>query len=98
MPLSLDPIYILFIAIVVFLVSYLLVSYFRESSTQKKEERGRIITIKKCLNCGYVLSKPYEKGDYVGKKEGRCPKCNGEMMTTAIYLEPPPQPQVATSS
>lgn len=97
-PLNLDPLYILFIAIVVFLASYLLVSYLREASVQKKEEKGRIITIKKCLSCGYVLSKPYEKEDYVGKKEGKCPKCGGEMMTTAIYLEPSPQPQAATSS
>lgn len=97
MLLNLDPIYILLIAIVVFLASYMLVSYLRESSTQKKEEKGKIVTLKKCLSCNYLLSKPYERGDYIGKKEGRCPKCEGEMTITAIYLEPPPQPQAATS-
>ncbi len=95
--LQLDPLYILLIAIIVFLSSYLLVSYLRESSTQKKEEKGKIITIKKCLSCNYVLNKPYDKGDYVGKRGEKCPKCGGEMMITAIYLEPPPQPQATTS-
>lgn len=98
MLLNLDPLYILLIAIVIFLSSYLLVSYLRESSSQRKEEKGKIITIKKCLSCNYVLSQPYEKEDYVGKKGGKCPKCGGEMITTAIYLEPPPQPQVTTPS
>lgn len=98
MLLGLDPLYILLIAIVVFLASYLLVSYLRESSTQKKEEKGKLLTTKKCLSCNYVLSRPYEKEDYVGKKEGKCPKCSGDMIITAIYLEPPPQPQVAAPS
>ncbi|MEM1703404.1 MAG: hypothetical protein QXS63_05455 [Zestosphaera sp.] len=92
MLLNLDPIYILLIAIVVFLASYMLVSYLRESSVQKKEDKGKIVTLKKCLNCAYLSSKPYEKGDYVGKREGKCPRCDGEIVITAIYLEPPPQP------
>ncbi len=95
--LGLDPLYILLIAIVVFLASYLLVSYLRESSTQK-EEKGKLLTMKKCLSCNYVLSRPYEKEDYVGRKEGKCPRCSGDMMITAIYLEPPPQPQVTAPS
>lgn len=97
MLLNLDPIYVLLIAIVVFLASYMLVLYLRESSTQKGEEKGKIVTLKKCLSCNYLLSKPYEKGEYIGKKEGKCPKCDGETIITAIYLEPPSQPQAVSS-
>lgn len=98
MLLRLDPLYILLITIVVFLASYLLVSYLRESSIQKREEKGKLLTTKKCLSCSYVLSRPYEKEDYVGKREGKCPKCNGDMIITAIYLEPPSQPQTIITS
>ena len=95
--LELDGPLILLIAIIVFLSSYLLISYLRESSTQKKEEKGKIVTVKKCLSCNYVLNKPYDKGEYVGRVGEKCPKCGGEMMVTAIYLETPPQPQEAIS-
>lgn len=91
MPFALDPIYILLIAIVVFLASYLMVSYLRETSTQKKEEKGRVISVNKCLSCGYTASSPYSKDDYVGRKSGRCPKCGGDMSITAIYMETPTQ-------
>ncbi|MEM2020647.1 MAG: hypothetical protein QXP80_00270 [Zestosphaera sp.] len=87
MSLVLDPIYILLIAIVVFLASYMAVTYLRESSAQKKEEKGRVISLSRCLNCSYMLSGIYDKEDYVGRKSGKCPKCGGELIITAIYLE-----------
>ncbi|MEM0014527.1 MAG: hypothetical protein QXS42_00330 [Zestosphaera sp.] len=92
MPLAIDPIYILLIAVVVFLASYLAITYLREASSQKKEERGRVITVSKCLSCGHTVSTDYGKDDYVGRKSGKCPKCGGDMGVVAIYMEMPAQP------
>ncbi len=98
MPLGFDPIYILLIAIVVFLASYMAVTYLREASTQKKEDKGKVISLSKCLNCGYTSSSTYNKEDYVGRRSGKCPKCGGELIITAIYLETQTQAPRETAS
>jgi len=46
-----------------------------------------IYTVVKCYACGYEKRREFKKGDYVHKKEGKCPVCGKETIIDAIYQE-----------
>ena len=46
-----------------------------------------IYTVVKCYACGYENRRDFKKGDYVHKKEGKCPVCGKETIIDAIYQE-----------
>ncbi|RLG81037.1 MAG: hypothetical protein DRO09_02395 [Thermoprotei archaeon] len=46
-----------------------------------------IYTVVKCYACGYENRREFKKGDYVHKKEGKCPVCGKETIIDAIYQE-----------
>jgi len=52
-----------------------------------KIPESKIYTIVKCTACGYETKRPYKNGDYVHKKEGKCPTCGKQTIIDAIYQE-----------
>ncbi len=54
-----------------------------------KRQKPRLRTRIECLACGYSVEREYRQGDYVGKPEGRCPKCGSEMIVAAVFEERP---------
>ena len=52
-----------------------------------KIPRYRIVKVVKCKKCGYVEVGVPQKGDYVFKETGTCPRCKGPMYIISIYRE-----------
>ncbi len=52
---------------------------------KKKPEEWKSITRLKCTACGYTEERGFQKGDYVGKAAGKCPKCGGQLIVDAIF-------------
>ncbi len=50
-------------------------------------EMTKVSTTIECLNCSYKMVRKFERGDYVFKRIGECPKCRGEMIISSIYRE-----------
>lgn len=56
-----------------------------------KIPRYRLIKVLRCEKCGYIkVSRPV-RGDYIFKKEDKCPKCNSPMTIIKIYRESIPK-------
>jgi len=52
---------------------------------RKKVGKRKVYTRIKCFNCGYTIERVYQKGDYVGRVVGKCPRCGGELVVSAVY-------------
>lgn len=50
-------------------------------------ENQRTITTIRCMNCDYVTAREFEKGDYILKDMGACPKCGGNLLVYSIFRE-----------
>lgn len=59
----------------------------RERSKSIIFEPSRVITVLRCENCDYSSAREFEKGDYVLKEIGVCPKCNGPLIIYSIFRE-----------
>ncbi|MEM3684575.1 MAG: hypothetical protein QXT39_02795 [Conexivisphaerales archaeon] len=51
------------------------------------EQRQIVFTIEHCDFCNINNKRSFQKGDYVVKASGRCPKCGRDMYISAIYAE-----------
>ncbi len=58
---------------------------------QRKRIEPRTITVIKCVNKDYENTRQFRRGDYVGKIEGKCPKCGSDTIIYTIYSEYPEQ-------
>jgi hypothetical protein len=52
------------------------------------EQRQIVFTVEHCDACNVDNKRPFQKGDFVVKRSGKCPKCGREMIIYAIYAEP----------
>ncbi len=52
-----------------------------------KAVREEVVELVGCPVCGHEISRKYEKGDYVGKVVGTCPRGDGALVVKAIYVE-----------
>ncbi|MEM1582145.1 MAG: hypothetical protein QXK89_06515 [Candidatus Bathyarchaeia archaeon] len=50
-------------------------------------EAIKVTTVIKCTKCNYENAREFEKGDYVLKEVGSCPKCNGALLIHSIFRE-----------
>ncbi len=50
-------------------------------------EQQKVFTSIRCTSCEYESTKEFEKGDYVLKETGNCPKCNSTTVINSIYKE-----------
>ncbi|MCS7373406.1 MAG: hypothetical protein NDF53_01250 [archaeon GB-1867-097] len=52
--------------------------------------RHLTITVVKCSNpsCNFKEEREFKVGDYIFKRIGQCPKCNGDLYIYSIYAQP----------
>jgi len=50
-------------------------------------DKTRVVTVIKCASCGYGSTREFEKGDYVLREVGQCPRCNGTLLIHSIFRE-----------
>jgi len=80
---NLDAFTIVTIALTLFLVAYMVaLSVF---GRRKELKVRKTYTLLKCQECSYEAEREFKEGDYVGKIEGKCPKCGGPLVIYAIY-------------
>lgn len=77
----------LLIALFLLLLTTLLPWLISATSSRSKVAREELVELVGCLKCGYESSRKYEKGDYVGKVVGTCPKDGSSLIVRAIYVE-----------
>jgi hypothetical protein len=56
-------------------------------SVKKGIELGatKTITSIACYSCEFAEEREFEKGDFIGKSLGKCPKCKGQRYIKSIY-------------
>jgi hypothetical protein len=50
-------------------------------------EVQKVSATTQCTKCDFKSSRDFERGDYVLKEVGQCPKCNSPMTISSIYRE-----------
>jgi len=50
-------------------------------------ETSKVTTVIRCVNCDYNSTREFEKGDYILKEVGVCPKCSGSLLIHSIFRE-----------
>lgn len=84
--LALDPLTLMVVALTVFVIVYLIITSLKPRN--EGMEIKKTLTSVKCKSCDYSLERPFKEGDYVGKiLEDKCPKCGGDLVIKAIYVE-----------
>ncbi|MEM1623215.1 MAG: hypothetical protein QW780_03985 [Sulfolobales archaeon] len=77
----------LLIALFLLLLTTLLPWLISVTTSKSKVVKEEPIELVGCPKCGYESSRKYEKGDYVGKVVGTCPKDSSFLIVKAIYVE-----------
>ena len=52
-----------------------------------------VMTTITCQKCGLKNVREFERGDYIFKQAGPCPKCNDTLLVSAIYREVKEKPK-----
>ncbi|MEM1606814.1 MAG: hypothetical protein QW145_05355 [Candidatus Bathyarchaeia archaeon] len=66
---------------------YLLIQMRRKRTLFQNSDNLRVITVIKCASCDYNSSREFEKGDYILREVGSCPKCSGTLLVYSIFRE-----------
>ena len=53
----------------------------------KMPKPKRTITVIRCTGCDFQERREFRRGDYVGKRVGKCTRCNGDLLIELIYSE-----------
>lgn len=69
------------------LSSYMLFQTRRRVSRIASLETPKIMTTVSCMKCDIKNVREFQRGDFVYKEVGSCPKCNDKMIISAIYRE-----------
>lgn len=72
---------------IVLLAILLVFSILMTERKKKPETPKRTITVIRCDNGDYETRRDFRQGDFVGKVEGKCPKCGGILRVHSIYVE-----------
>lgn len=70
----------------IFLSVYLIIQM-RSRARFHDSNVGKVITVIKCTSCDYSSSREFERGDYILREMGACPKCNGVLLIHSIFRE-----------
>lgn len=85
---------ILLILFLSFIVAYLIryglgyIMKMRRDRIELQEQPLKTVTIVSCVNRDYTLEREFREGDFVGKIDGPCPKCNSNTVVEKIYVVP----------
>lgn len=73
-------------ATALFLVTYMFIQI-RRRSISLGFETLKVSTVIQCLKCDYRNVREFEKGDYILRDAGSCPKCGGTLVIHSIFRE-----------
>ncbi len=68
-------------------LSIYLLFQMKKRSLSLEIETAKVLTVIQCTKCNYKNIKDFEKGDYVLKEAGSCPKCDGKLLVYSIFRE-----------
>lgn len=77
----------LLIALLLLVLTALLPWLISLTSSKPKAVREELVEVVRCPSCSYESPRKYEKGDYVGKIVGTCPRDSKPLVVKAIYIE-----------
>ncbi len=72
---------------IVLLAILLVFSILMTERKKKPETPKQTVSVIKCDNGDYETKREFRQGDFVGKVEGKCPKCGGILRIHSIYVE-----------
>ena len=85
---QLDPLLMaLLIAAFLLILTTLMPWLLSATSSRARVVREETVEVVGCTTCDYESVRRYEKGDYVGKAVGTCPKDGSSLVVKAIYVE-----------
>lgn len=70
-------------------LSIYLLMQMRRRALFQDSDRLRVITVIKCASCDYSSAREFERGDYILREVGSCPKCSGTLLIHSIFRESP---------
>ncbi|MEM2320789.1 MAG: hypothetical protein QXS79_02750 [Candidatus Bathyarchaeia archaeon] len=50
-------------------------------------ESQKVSCVIRCVSCDYVSTREFEKGDFVLKEVGTCPRCGGNLIIYSIFRD-----------
>jgi len=65
----------------------------RQRVMQLSLELPPVMTTITCQKCGFKNQRIFERGDYIFKDAGPCPKCSDKLLVSAIYREVKEKPK-----
>jgi len=74
-------------ALGIFGLLLILLFFLKLVSQPSAPPKQRILTVLRCERCDVTSVREFKRGDYIPKREGKCPSCEGEMYIEAIYPE-----------
>ncbi len=83
---KLEIINIILSASALFLAAYMFIQI-RKRSISLGFETLKVSTVIRCLKCDYKNVREFEKGDYILRDAGPCPKCDGTLIIHSIFRE-----------
>ncbi|MEM3194237.1 MAG: hypothetical protein QXH97_04565 [Candidatus Bathyarchaeia archaeon] len=69
------------------LLSIYLLLQMRRRTLGPSLEPLKVLTVIRCVGCNYESMREFERGDYILKEIGQCPKCNGTLYIHSIFRE-----------
>lgn len=81
------PLQIIQIAVIIIIVLLLALSIMLAEKKSSKKKEKKTVTLVKCDRGDYESKRNFKPGDFVGKVEGKCPKCNSILRVYSIYVE-----------
>lgn len=65
----------------------------RRRVSQLSLEIPPVLTTITCKNCDFKNQREFERGDFIFKETGPCPKCSNKLLISAIYREVKEKPK-----
>jgi|UniRef100_A0A7J2U5E3 hypothetical protein len=90
MYMQIDIITALLIAVMLGLIVYAIKSALdyskkKKETIEQENKPMKIVSIVTCQQNDYTIEREFKEGDFIGKIDGTCPKCNSQMVITKIY-------------
>lgn len=70
----------------ILLLLYYLLQVIKKPSNMSLEPQ-KVSCVIRCVSCDYVSAREFEKGDFVLKEVGTCPRCGGNLTIYSIFRE-----------
>ena len=85
-----DVLTLILVAILMSLLIYAITSAYsyikkRREMRELEDTPTKIVTVVTCQQNDYTIEREFREGDFIGKIEGKCPKCGSPLIITKIY-------------